>query len=192
MWVVFRLLTTAVNFINVLRTNFLYKRCISAAFSSYMYIEKRRSYEKCIRKMLMKLTPGFPLFSHIAVLFSQQASVLLLLSIEQTVFSFPFPTFHNFVSWRRKNALIRIFCQWQQQFFTTRDKKYFWIIFLTYKTMRMESRKELGGKQNCIKHSQFLYWQQIRKVSSKLKSQPKKSSFVLITIGQVLLTIYFD
>ncbi len=45
-----------VNFINVKRTIFLYERCVLAAFSSYMYIEKRRWYEKFVRKMLMKLT----------------------------------------------------------------------------------------------------------------------------------------
>jgi len=49
---------TGVNFINILRTNFLYELHISAAFSSYMYVEKRRSYEKFVRIMLMKLTPG--------------------------------------------------------------------------------------------------------------------------------------
>jgi len=47
----------AVNFINVKRTNFSYERCVLAAFSSYMYIEKRHSYKKFVRKMLMKLTP---------------------------------------------------------------------------------------------------------------------------------------
>jgi hypothetical protein len=46
----------AVNFINVKRTNFLYEHHVLAAFSTYMYIEKQRSYEKFIRKMLMKLT----------------------------------------------------------------------------------------------------------------------------------------
>ncbi len=45
-------------FINVKSTNFLYKRCVLAAFSSYMYVKKRRSYEKFVRKILMKLTPG--------------------------------------------------------------------------------------------------------------------------------------
>ncbi len=34
-----------VNFINVKRRNFSYKHCVSAAFSSYMYTEKQRSYE---------------------------------------------------------------------------------------------------------------------------------------------------
>jgi len=48
-----------VNFIIVKRTNFSYERHISAAFSSYDYIEKLRSYEKFVRKMLMKLTPGY-------------------------------------------------------------------------------------------------------------------------------------
>jgi len=47
-----------VNFINVKCTNFLYERRVSAAFSSYMYEEKWRSYEKFVRKMLMKLTPA--------------------------------------------------------------------------------------------------------------------------------------
>jgi len=49
-------LTIAVNFINVKRTNFSYERHVLAAFSTYMFVEKRRSYEKCVRKMLMKLT----------------------------------------------------------------------------------------------------------------------------------------
>ncbi len=52
-------LITVVNFINVKGTNFSYERCVLAAFSSYMYIEKRRSYEIFVRKMLMKLTPGW-------------------------------------------------------------------------------------------------------------------------------------
>jgi len=43
-----------VNFINVKRTNFSYKRRILAAFSSYMYVEKLRSYENFVHKMLMK------------------------------------------------------------------------------------------------------------------------------------------
>jgi hypothetical protein len=50
-------LTPAVNFINVKRTNFSYKRRVSAAFSNYMYVEKRCSFEKFAHKMLMKLTP---------------------------------------------------------------------------------------------------------------------------------------
>ena len=48
-------LTPAINFINV--TNFLYERHVLAAFSTYMYVEKRRLYEKFVRKMLVKLTP---------------------------------------------------------------------------------------------------------------------------------------
>jgi len=47
-----------VNFINVKRTNFFYERRVSAAFSSYMYVEKRRLYEKFVRLTLMKLTLG--------------------------------------------------------------------------------------------------------------------------------------
>jgi len=47
----------AVNFINIKRTNFSYEHHISAAFSSYMYIEKWRSHKKFVRKMLIKLTP---------------------------------------------------------------------------------------------------------------------------------------
>jgi hypothetical protein len=46
-------LTTGVNFINVLRMNFLYKRRFGSFFSSYMYVVKaelkRRLYEKCVR-----------------------------------------------------------------------------------------------------------------------------------------------
>jgi len=47
----------AVNFIKVKRTSFSYECIVLAAFSSYMYVEKWRSYEKFVRKMLMKLTP---------------------------------------------------------------------------------------------------------------------------------------
>ncbi len=36
---------------------FLYERRVSAAFFSYMYVEKQRLYEKFVHKMLMKLTP---------------------------------------------------------------------------------------------------------------------------------------
>jgi len=50
--------TSVVNFINFKCTNFLYKRRVSAAFSSYMYVEKQCSYEKFVHKMLMKLTHG--------------------------------------------------------------------------------------------------------------------------------------
>ncbi len=58
-------LTPVVNFINVKRTNFSYEHCVLAAFSSYMYIEKRRSYKKCVRVTLMKLTPvGISRFCH--------------------------------------------------------------------------------------------------------------------------------
>jgi len=46
-----------VNFITVKRTIFSYEHCVLAAFSSYMYVEKWCSYEKFVRKMLMKLTP---------------------------------------------------------------------------------------------------------------------------------------
>jgi hypothetical protein len=51
-------LTAGVNFINVKRTKNSYERCILAAFSSYMYVEKRRSYEIFVRIILMKLTAG--------------------------------------------------------------------------------------------------------------------------------------
>ncbi len=51
-------LFSVVNFINVKRTNFSYEDCVSAAFSSYMYVEKRRSYVKFVRLKLMKLTPA--------------------------------------------------------------------------------------------------------------------------------------
>jgi len=45
-------LVPIVNFINVKRTNF------SEAFSSYIHVDKRLSYKKLVRKMLMKLTPS--------------------------------------------------------------------------------------------------------------------------------------
>jgi len=45
-----------VNFINVKRTRFSYKMLFWQLFSSYMYIKKRRSYKKFVRKILMKLT----------------------------------------------------------------------------------------------------------------------------------------
>jgi len=49
-------MTAGVNFINVKCTHFSYKCRVSAAFSSYMYNEKRRSYEKFVHLMWMKLT----------------------------------------------------------------------------------------------------------------------------------------
>jgi len=54
---------SGLNFINVLRTNFSYECQISAAFSSYMYVEKQRSYEKFVRLTLMKLTPSPSIFT---------------------------------------------------------------------------------------------------------------------------------
>jgi len=45
-----------VNFINIIRTNFSYETLFQQLFSSYMYVKKRHSYEKFVRKMLMKLT----------------------------------------------------------------------------------------------------------------------------------------
>jgi len=42
-----------VNFINVKRANFSYKLC----FSSYVLALAKKSYEKIVRKTLMKLTP---------------------------------------------------------------------------------------------------------------------------------------
>ncbi len=47
-------LTPGVNFINILHTNFLYKHC----FSSYVLSLSKNSYEKFVRKTLMKLTAG--------------------------------------------------------------------------------------------------------------------------------------
>ncbi len=44
-----------VNFINVLRTNFLYER----RFSSYVLALSKNLYEKFVRKTLMKLTEVF-------------------------------------------------------------------------------------------------------------------------------------
>ncbi len=48
-------LTPAVNFINIKRAIFLYKRC----FSSYVLTLSKNSYEKFVRKTLVKLTPGW-------------------------------------------------------------------------------------------------------------------------------------
>jgi len=54
-------LTPGLNFINILRTIFLYESC----FGSFFYVHvtrgklpKRRSYKKSVRKTLMKLTAG--------------------------------------------------------------------------------------------------------------------------------------
>jgi len=41
--------TTAVNFINNLRTNFSYETSFRQLFSRYMYVKKQRSYEKFVR-----------------------------------------------------------------------------------------------------------------------------------------------
>jgi len=66
-----------VNFINDKRTNFSYECHISAAFSCYMNVEKQCSYEKCVRKMLMKLTPFFPLIFDQCLSASNQIEVIL-------------------------------------------------------------------------------------------------------------------
>jgi len=47
---------SGVNFINVFRANFKVQASFQQLFSSYMYVEKQRLYEKFVRKMLMKLT----------------------------------------------------------------------------------------------------------------------------------------
>ncbi len=44
----------SINFINIIRTNFSYETSFQQHFSSYMYVKKRHSYEKFVRKMLMK------------------------------------------------------------------------------------------------------------------------------------------
>jgi hypothetical protein len=46
-------LSPVVNFINILRTNFLYE----SAFLYLILVKKELSYEKCARKTLMKSTP---------------------------------------------------------------------------------------------------------------------------------------
>ena len=54
-------LTTGVNFINILHTNFSYEYCFSSFFYVHVTREKlpkQRLYEKFARKMLMKLTPA--------------------------------------------------------------------------------------------------------------------------------------
>ncbi len=60
----FYLFHQCVNFINILCTNFLYKRCFGSFFSSYMYVTctwkklpKQCSFKKRARIKLMKLTP---------------------------------------------------------------------------------------------------------------------------------------
>jgi len=50
-----------VNFINILRTNFLFEGRFGSFFYVHVTREKlpnQRSYEKVVRKMLMKLTIG--------------------------------------------------------------------------------------------------------------------------------------
>jgi len=61
----FILKSLGVNFINILLTNFLYKRRFGSFFSSYMYVTctwkklpKRHSYKKRAHIKLMKLTVG--------------------------------------------------------------------------------------------------------------------------------------
>jgi len=46
--------STAVNFINILHALFSYE----SLFKAKLKAEKRLLYKKCVRKMLMKLTPG--------------------------------------------------------------------------------------------------------------------------------------
>jgi hypothetical protein len=48
-------LPLTVNFIKVKRANFSYELC----FSSYILALAKNSYEKFVRKTLMKLTPGY-------------------------------------------------------------------------------------------------------------------------------------
>jgi hypothetical protein len=51
---------TEVNFINISGTHFSYKHCFGSFFYVHVTREKllkQRSYEKFVRKMLMKLTP---------------------------------------------------------------------------------------------------------------------------------------
>jgi len=58
-------------YIQIFRTN-----VVLAVFSSYMYVEKRRSYEKFVRLTLMKLTQGS---------FFELAKVLLFFSWVSTM-----------------------------------------------------------------------------------------------------------
>jgi len=56
----FQGLTSAVNFINILRTNFLYQRCFGSFFYVHVTREKmpkQLSYQKRMHITLMKLTP---------------------------------------------------------------------------------------------------------------------------------------
>jgi len=48
--------TPGVDFINVLRTPFF----VQMPFSELRFAKNALSYEKCVRKALMKLTPGAP------------------------------------------------------------------------------------------------------------------------------------
>jgi len=52
--------TAGVNFINVLRTIFFVRMSFRQLFSSYMYVEKRRLYEKFVHLTLMKSSSGHP------------------------------------------------------------------------------------------------------------------------------------
>jgi hypothetical protein len=56
-----RLNREGVNFINILRTNFLYECCFGSFFYVHVTREKlpkQRSYKKFVHKMMMKLTTG--------------------------------------------------------------------------------------------------------------------------------------
>ncbi len=60
-------MNTGVNFINILHTNFSYEYVVLAAFSTYVHVireklPKGRLYKKIVCLMLMKLTPGGPLY----------------------------------------------------------------------------------------------------------------------------------
>jgi len=64
----FEIFRSGVDFTNIIRTNFLYECLLCSFFYIHTYIHmyvrgkkllnRRRTYEKFVRKMLMKLTPG--------------------------------------------------------------------------------------------------------------------------------------
>jgi len=70
--------TSSVNFINILRTNFSYERCFGSFFLVTCTLCVQRSYEKCARITLMKLTAALPCFDiRNITAYSNGASALL-------------------------------------------------------------------------------------------------------------------
>jgi len=68
----------AVNFINNLRTNFSYETSFRLLFSRYMYVKKRRSYEKFVRLCWWNWHQSTAFGEKVAIQFHQQLTHQIL------------------------------------------------------------------------------------------------------------------